>query len=168
MKRTTGFQQIFVLIVFVWANTCFAQSISRQVISPLGNFASNSSAGLFFNAGELSVQTSTAGSYLFTEGFIQPFEDMIISDDSGNEMANEFSVYPNPCVGFVQISTLKTDGPALIELFDSQGKSVEVSVDKISDVTYILNMTSFYNGIYFLKIRSSSDEIPKIIKLIKI
>lgn len=167
MKQIVRFKLILTLLVFSCTEACFAQSISRYVISPIGNFFSNSSGRLFFNAGELSVNTTVVSNHIFTEGFVQPFKDISTGDVEHIDAKNVY-VFPNPSAGYVQISKIGTVEIVSLELYDSQSRKIAIAFSKISDLTYSLNIAFLDSGIYFLKINSLPDSAPLIIRLIKI
>ena len=72
-------------------------------------------------------------------------------------------LYPNPTTGLLYISQPSSNEPILMQIYDSSGKLKLVKND--IRTTNTIDMSSFVNGIYFVKIFSTEfgDSVDKVI-----
>jgi hypothetical protein len=83
----------------------------------------------------------------------------VLGDDSG------VNIYPNPSKGIFKILLENSDVPAAISVMDINGKKVVASY-QIQTSDAALDLRSYPNGIYFVKIRQGEDIYTK--RIIKI
>ena len=146
----------------------FGQTNRLDVIAPSGGFFSNSSNSLSWTLGECISETFISSGNTLTQGFQQSL--YVVT--SINELSIEgisVKAYPNPVSDFINIS-VKTENniqkPVLVELFDSQGKTLflkEFSIDLIQ-----LDMSQYAGGIYLLKVANQKNQILQNFKIQKI
>lgn len=74
----------------------------------------------------------------------------------------EFSIYPNPSIGFINIYTNFIDDKTNYEIIDGMNRVIFLA--KINDITTNLDLSKQSKGIYFLKIYNNE----KILKFEKI
>ena len=118
---------------------------------------------LFFNSswGDGSQGQAIVGSVLFIDDveFIFPF-DISVGDELN---ARNWSVYPNPVEGTLNIKSL-TEVDANVEVFDVTGKRVKV-VKLIEDKTAI-DVSELVSGVYLYQIKGLDNEIFRTGKLL--
>lgn len=85
-------------------------------------------------------------------------ECVYVTSDLDKPSGEEISIYPSPTKGVVNVKV--SSGIELIELFDAQGKRI------LSTSKETVDLTALPNGLYFVKIRTSSD-ITKVQKIVK-
>jgi hypothetical protein len=75
-------------------------------------------------------------------------------------------VFPNPTADFIQVKFEKGNENTTIELFSVEGKLI-LSQQTNSNTTSQIDMSTYSNGTYMLKIKnkSSKDKSYQIIKL---
>ncbi|MDP5101283.1 MAG: YHYH protein [Nonlabens sp.] len=76
-----------------------------------------------------------------------------------NHALNDLMIYPNPAQDFVAIQTAITYGDLQVELINSLGQVVKEEKILQGSTLSIIDTTSLYNGIYFLKITSASHAV---------
>lgn len=74
-------------------------------------------------------------------------------------------VFPNPSKGYVNIINEGLDNKLIISLYDIQGRNILKK--EIFERNEVLNLTTYANGIYFLKIKNGEEEITEKIVLMK-
>jgi hypothetical protein len=93
----------------------------------------------------------------------------IVSVNINTENTNGMSVYPNPFTTDYAISlTSTTDGKATVELFNVQGKQVNVQTKNITkgfNVLQVTNIEALHSGIYFVKVTINGE--TQVMKLVK-
>jgi hypothetical protein len=79
------------------------------------------------------------------------------------------SVYPNPFTTDYAISlTANADAKATVELFNIQGKQVNVQTKNITkgfNVLQVTNIEALHSGIYFVKVTINGE--TQVMKLVK-
>jgi len=104
--------------------------------------------------------------FMSPEGFLlwNPEEPMpMFEDDNINEIGLNINLFPNPASESVQVSLMLTqDENIKIEILDKDGKVVfDAKSENASEglFTKTLNVSSFENGIYFVKIKAGTKTI---------
>jgi hypothetical protein len=80
-----------------------------------------------------------------------------------NELTFNLNIYPNPTTGLINIDFGRNISDGLIQLFDSKGSLVLSSV--IDGTSHNLNLTTFSNGVYYIRL-IDQDQVQQI-KIIK-
>lgn len=79
-------------------------------------------------------------------------------------MASDISIYPNPADNIINIVLHENEENAIIEIFDSLGRSIYKSSKSVSKETSI-DISGLNDGVYFIKISSGDREyMQKIVK----
>ena len=174
---------LFVFLVFAMAFVgirieCKAQFISQNVIASSGNYTLNGNTSLSYTIGEPIVQTFYSAKNTLTQGFQQPVDTLILSQDSSKNSISEvisetnffINVYPNPFSNYINIQLSETSlhDNFTIELFNTIGQEcitpilVEYSG---GENIYKINTENLLMGIYVLRARSSLNNTTKSILL---
>ena len=134
----------------------FAQSLSPQVISSSGSFASGGGYTLSQTIGEMTmVQTfAGSGSVILTQGFQQPERNNVgILDFTEN--GGLLDVFPNPAVDFFRIKyEFSQSGELNIAIFNPIGQ--KISSDYIDDYnagskSLLIQTSDLAAGVYYIK-----------------
>ncbi len=73
-------------------------------------------------------------------------------------------IYPNPASDFIAIQTDLVESDLTVDLIDELGKTIKSEKILQGSTLSIIDLTSVYNGIYFVKIASAKDS--KTVKII--
>ena len=124
------------------------------------------------------VQTIYSAKNTLTQGFQQPFDSLVISQDSSKNSISEFtieenfsiSVYPNPFSNylFIKLQSPASDDIFTLELFNTLGQEciLPITVEyKGGENTYKINTGDLAMGIYVLFVKSSANKDFKSILL---
>lgn len=149
----------FVLFVFAAANT-----IAQEVIATAGKAESSSDCQVSWTLGETVIETAEAGSSVLTQGFHQS-KLTITAIDKITEAGFDLKVYPNPTQDFVIVHFSKLNGQPTYQLIDLNGKLIEQQ--KISTTDVKINMRSFAEGAYLLKLINKNQNQLQTFKIIK-
>lgn len=156
------------LILFVFSVTgLFAQSVSPQVIATAGNYSENGGISLSWTLGEPVIETATGTGVILTQGFQQPDYNIVVVEHIPASNL-DVNVFPNPTSGNLQIEwTGSIQTPAVISLYDMNGKELLVSKVTTSNQTGILNLTEYANAQYVLKIVAKDVNFSKEYRIVK-
>ena len=146
----------FLLIFFSFA------SKAQEVIATTGEFFSNSSASLSWTLGEVMTETYTVGGSHLTQGQQQTNYDPVLSFEALPDI--QMSVYPNPTQDRLTVVSDKSD--LTYNLQDSRGRVV--LSDHSNKANFYIHMTDMEDGIYYLQIYGSNQELIKIFKIVKL
>ena len=75
---------LFVLFFFIISKTMTAQSLEREVIASTGDYIENSYGSLSFTVGEATIQLAMDGTHILTQGFQQPYTNVVIPVEFGD------------------------------------------------------------------------------------
>ena len=157
-------------ILFIFCTAVIqAQSLSPQVISTAGGFATGASMSISYTVGELSVQTLASGSLILTEGFQQPL-DIGVPDLVQPYFDLEVRTWPNPVSQnlYLQISSeIRQD--LILETYDLSGRLQMIQhIEALMHIEpYSIDFTDLSRGAYILKIRSADHTFQRIVKIQK-
>jgi hypothetical protein len=128
-----------------------AQSISKQVIAPLGATISNSTNKLSSTAGEVVVGSMTAedGSFQLGNGYYPSLNLEVLSIDSPTTNLL-VKVYPNPAKEVIFIAhpssnsfkVFISDLTGKVLLQKEVGKQEPINIEKYPTGTYLINVTT--------------------------
>jgi hypothetical protein len=141
------------LILFI-AFTSFglsAQSISKQVIAPLGGSISNGNTQLSYTAGEIVVGAMTAedGSFQLGNGYYPSLNLEVLSIESPTTNLL-VKVYPNPTKEVIFIThpsstsfkVFISDITGKVLLQKEVGKQEPINIESYPTGTYLINVTA--------------------------
>ena len=128
-----------------------AQSISKQVIAPLGGTISNGNNQLSYTAGEIVIGSMTAedGSFQLGNGYYPSLNLEVLSIDSPT-INFLVKIYPNPTKEVIFITHPSSNsfkvfisdltGKVLLE--KEVGKQDTINIERYPSGTYLINVTS--------------------------
>lgn len=140
------------------ASSLFAQSIEPSVIGSAGDFYSNSSAQLSFTFGEMITETVTSANNIITQGFQQP-EATNVGIYESEFHQSDLVIYPNPTRNFITLDFKNSNYSGEYQIFDVTGKLLSQST--VYQNLTVINMASFTEGVYFLKIGQYTYRVIK-------
>jgi hypothetical protein len=166
LKPSSMKEKLFLMAIIALPVFMNAQSLSPQVISSTGGYATSPSGSLSYTVGEMTmVQTFSAGNTILTQGFQQPNDNITGLLDLTTDEFGSFVIYPNPAVdnlwfgfqfpesGRVSISLTNSLGQKVADVYEAQysnGKTVEP-----------LSVSSYAAGVYFLTTWFTSAQTGK-------
>ena len=128
-----------------------AQSISKQVIAPLGGTVSNGNNQLSYTAGEIVIGSMTAedGSFQLGNGYYPSLDLSVLSIESPTTNLL-VKVYPNPTKELIFIThPISNSFKVFISdltgkvLFQKQvGKQEPINIERYPTGTYLINVTT--------------------------
>jgi hypothetical protein len=128
-----------------------AQSISKQVIAPLGGTISNGNNQLSYTAGEIVIGSMTAedGSFQLGNGYYPSLDLSVLSIESPTTNLL-VKVYPNPTKELIFIThPISNSFKVFISdltgkvLFQKQvGKQEPINIERYPTGTYLINVTT--------------------------
>ena len=128
-----------------------AQSVSKQVIAPLGGTISNGNNQLSYTAGEIVIGGMTAedGSFQLGNGYYPSLNLEVLSIDSPTTNLL-VKIYPNPTKELIFITHPSSNsfkvfisdltGKVLLE--KEVGKQDTINIERYPSGTYLINVTS--------------------------
>jgi hypothetical protein len=144
------------LLILVFNNFLFAQSISPNVVNTAGTILQNNMAILEWSLGEVSINTLSNSSHILTQGFLQPKLTIVAIQDF-----NEGGIFlsPNPTSDYIEIQSINFD-IVKYTILDISGRSLKsndfnsrIDLSDLPTGLYILNlMTNNSNKIYSYKL----------------
>lgn len=157
-----------ILVVLNISGNVNCQSVSRWVITPLGNQYDNNFQIVQTTMGEPVVMTVTDSTTFFlTQGFQQPSS----SELPDEEYKVTIIIYPNPVSASIAIEFYVKDvDDFTVDVRDMLGKLIlsKKVYDVYSGQAEFFDFSSFSQGIYFVHVYSGSEEMTIVEKIIKL
>ncbi len=149
-----------ILMLFLANNNLYAQ----KVISANGGTANAAGHTVSWTIGEPVIATISDANNTLTQGFHQTKLTVTAINDI-QVSGVEIKVYPNPTSDFVNVHFSKTlENPSYL-LFDLSGKLLQQKNIESTDVK--INMTSFAEGSYILKLNHRGSQSLQTFKIVK-
>ena len=141
-----------------------AQSISKQVIAPLGGTISNGNNQLSYSAGEIVVGNMIAedGSFQLGNGYYPSLNLEVLSIDSPTTNLL-VKIYPNPTKEAIYI-THPTEQFFEVRITDVSGKQILQTAHQIQQP---LNVQRLTTGTYFITVTTKESKQTNTYKIIK-
>ncbi|MEM6800547.1 MAG: T9SS type A sorting domain-containing protein [Bacteroidota bacterium] len=157
----------FILIIILpYPGSLWAQSISQQVISSLGN----NNPQLSYTVGEAIIETAEAGSFILTQGFHQP-EETSVSIDRDLAALVDYKLYPSPAKDKIHLE-LSTSRPLDVQLamIDMRGRKIEKTKRLIIQDLHkeSFDVSQISAGIYVLQIMNRQGKLLQSLKFKKV
>lgn len=147
------------LVLLIVLALFFIETNAQQVVNTSSKTAIINNIEYDWQVGEPIIETKSNGTLLVTQGFLQPTYLLPTNMNTIQFAENQIKIYPNPTSGFLQIETnIPLDGVVQYQLFAVDGGVLWTSLAK--NPTQRINkidLSSFANGNYFLKINYISD-----------
>jgi hypothetical protein len=146
---------IFLIILFVPLR---AQSLSPMVFSTAGTELSNGTNSFTWTLGELLTSSNN-----LSLGFQQVNVFVTaIEVEKKNELS--INVFPNPTIDIIQLQFSKVVKNFIITIYSKDGKQVYLE-KKSSESLCKINLSSFPNGTYSLKLSGDISAHYEVVKL---
>lgn len=146
------------------------QSISPTVIASGGGSDVSNNIRLDWTLGELATETITTQTNMYTQGFQQPFLQVInIPERVDSSLGYQVSVYPNPVSSILHVYLHgMTDTKVYLRLTDINGRTVYLKSVHSGGSSIGIDMTNLAAEVYILFINTPSGQAIKAYKIIKI
>ena len=145
--------------------TCFAQSISTEVIGTAGEYYLNSGGfNLHWTVGEIAISNFDQQHMILAEGFHQTYLDIYITDvwkTPENEI--NIAVFPNPAQNWITIDTDYSD-ELQFKIINISGQQVITAQTKAGKTQ--VDIQNLPAGMYLLNI-SKENQLLKSFKILK-
>lgn len=164
MGITPRFNEKRAILFFVLFVVAVVNTIAQEVIATAGKAENSSGYQVSWTLGETVIETADAGSSVLTQGFHQS-KLTITAINEVTKAGFDLKVYPNPTQDFVIVHLSKLNGQPAYKLFDLNGKLIEQQ--KISTTDVKINMRSFAEGTYLLKLINKNQNQLQTFKIIK-
>lgn len=142
-----------------------AQIIMADVITTSGDYFKNSSSSLSWTLGEPVIETFNTTSNCLTQGFQQVFFT-ITAIEKDDELIEKINVFPNPSKGIINIISEAIYKEIQVELSDIGGKLIFKK--SFNSNQGQIDLSSYSNSFYFLKITDSENKSIKTYKIQKV
>ena len=141
----------FILVFLLMSLSGFSQTVSKQVISPLGGTAFSDTHKLSYTTGEVVVgaMTSEDGSIQLGNGYY-PSLDLSTLNTESAELQLQVKVFPNPTTETIFIShpisnsfkVFISDLTGKVLLKKEVGKQEPINIESYPTGTYLINVTT--------------------------
>lgn len=138
---------------------------AQEVVATSGGEAQGGGGTSAFSVGQVVYTTLNSSIGSVAQGVQQPYEISVVIGIESEHTNLNLLAYPNPTGEYLNLSIGNSE-PAnfKFKLCDVNGKLIESK--EITDVNTILSLRNLQNGIYFLTVKKSNEEI-KTFKVIK-
>ena len=151
-----------VLLVIVFYNTAFSQSISKHVIGSSGTTLSNTNFKISWTIGEPVVGLMTSGGKQLGNGYHPALNIQALSVEE-NLLDVQIRVYPNPTSEMLYVSHPELNY-FFIQISDLNGKLIySSSINKEEP----LDVSTFSQGMYLITIENKETNKRNTYKIIK-
>lgn len=158
-------KRLMILLLCVALQTGALEVLSQSNVLSAGGDSSSSSGSVSFSVGQVDYVQASSSSGAMSQGVQQPYEFFqIIGVEELNDEMN-ISAFPNPTNEFVQIQLVGNYSNLQLHLFDAIGNLVQSTNMNAFQTT--LDLSSFANGVYYLRVLNAEGKQLKTIKLIK-
>jgi hypothetical protein len=155
-KKLNKIVIVFILLI-VFYNSAFSQSISKQVVGTSGNTLSNSNFKVSWTIGEPIVGLMTSGGNQLGNGYHQSLNIQALSVEE-SLLDVKIKVYPNPTSQMLYVSHPELNS-FLIKISDLNGKLIySSSINKEEP----LDISNYSQGMYLVVIENKEMSRPKI------
>jgi hypothetical protein len=158
MKKQIG------VLIFCGTASCFAQSVSPEVVATSGDYFTGSAATLSWTLGEVATDTYFGTSNQLTQGFQQPRASVMGVEDLAPEIT--MTVYPNPTAAEVNLTIPENEEVLGLSLIDVNG-NVFFTSTYAGNSTQKIDLGSYADGLYLLQVTSPTNGLIKTLKIQK-
>jgi hypothetical protein len=151
----------FLSVAMLTVTFGYGQTQLQEVINGSGGSTQNKGYILQWSIGELALvnqMNSTDGSYILTNGFIQPLFETNFPNTILQPASPDIRMFPNPTHDILEIDFLKSNQDKVsLQLTNSLGHILYTNEIHLNGKSYVekINMKGFTNGIYMLNIQQS-------------
>ena len=152
--------KLFLFCIILSPFWLWSQSNEFSLVSTAGDFFQTENFTLSWSLGEVISETYSGTNFILIQGFQQPDQLPNAIVDSKGTMSWSVHIYPNPCRHFVYVE-MKGDEtqswlPDQYEIYDIQGKRMVTGL--ITEPLLMLDMSSFKNSVYGIRVFSSTSQ----------
>ncbi len=158
----SGTRYLLLTVFLVLGKDLFSQQLSQQVLVLVAGVSSAGNINYSQTIGETAVEIISSQDYILTQGFQQPgFKQSTEPPHAGNGL----NIYPNPATDHINI-VLFGDVPRnfRIDIINLNGTIVYSEKISFAEKFYLekpVSISSYNNGVYYVRIMSSDKEISR-------
>lgn len=167
MLKSRYFGQGFLAIVLSFSATVYGQSTSPTVVANAGGGGSSATHQVVWTIGEPMIATYSNASNQLTQGFHQT--NLMITSVEEIEPAFSVSVFPNPTTAILSLSLGGEYANDLKwSLVDVAGRERKTGQINSAAANYQLDVQELEQGIYFLQLSTTENQILNTYKIQKL
>ena len=154
----------FTLFFLLFFNLVFSQTISKQIIGPVGSTYENGNNKLTFTAGEVVVgaMTDEDGTFQLGNGYY-PSLDLTPLSIEIFDLELKIKVFPNPAKEIIYVSH-PTEQIFDVKIIDFSGKKI---INKIYQKHQPIDIQNLNRGAYFVIVKTKDLKQNNTYKFIK-
>jgi hypothetical protein len=149
-------------LLMLGARACMAQ----EVIASSGSCYANSTASLSWTLGEPLSETDVSPTNYLTQGFQQPLTIIVTGITNSNPLQGDVSAYPNPFTSTIYLQNNDEGKTLQVELVSLEGETIFSKT--MTEKQEQFNLSTFSNGIYFLKVYNADKKLVQTLKIDKV
>jgi len=153
-----------ILLIFLGTLSIQSQTISKQLIGPIGGVLKKEAFNLRFSAGEVVVggMTDDSGELQLGNGYYPSLNLSTLSIET-QKLQTQFKVYPNPTSEAIFITHPK-EKSFEVSILNINGKQI---LKKTYQEQNPISLKKLSNGIYLINITSKNSKQTNTYKIIK-
>jgi len=151
MKRNSLLKNVIVTAGLV-SGVGLMQATAQETILASGGDATGSGGSASYSIGQVFYTAHQHPEGTITEGVQQPYEiSVVIGLDEADNMALDYSAYPNPVTGFLILKVEQSGNRNLLyQLIDNNGRLLKS--ERITSDEYTILMEQYVAGTYYLNV----------------
>jgi hypothetical protein len=161
--------KILLLFLLGSSGNLMSQQLSHQVLVPIAGVSLSGNISYSQTIGESAVEIFEGSDHVFTHGFQQPSIKFL---QGGQPEGNGVDVFPNPAIENITVRFFgNTSRDFIIEMINMTGNVVFSEKQSFTDSFYlekVIPVSSFYKGIYLVRILSTDKLINRTFKIEKL
>ncbi len=138
---------------------------AQEAIPTTGGMASSNNGSVSYSVGQVVCTYVTNSNGLIAAGVQQPYEISVVSTIEGDDINLQYSIYPNPTTGLINLKIEKHGSLQLSYLLYNMDGTL-LRNTKLTGDEMTIDMKAMVVGTYFLKVVKRGNEV-KIFKIIK-
>ena len=155
------FISIFIFLVPILARS---QQINLHTLVPQGDYDKSRNMSLSWTLGEIFTETVIARNYAVTQGFQQPYFDIIKLHPTADKVI-DVSLFPNPTQGWLTLRMAAVKGKYLVEIIDTAGRILSGKWHE--DAQVLLDLSGLPSGQYVIRVANSTAKTHATFSVVK-
>lgn len=154
------------VVLMLGAQLSMAQTITPNVIASAGGCFTTPDVLLSWTLGEPVTETDVSSANYLTQGFEQPQTIIVTNVTSPVNGSGNVNAFPNPFTSVISLQNNNEGKTLNVELVDMDGKTVLQRTMTAPQEQF--DLSSFSNGIYFLRVYDAENKLVQTLKINKI
>ncbi|HBX50568.1 MAG: hypothetical protein A2275_15740 [Bacteroidetes bacterium RIFOXYA12_FULL_35_11] len=153
MKKT-----ILLPVFICFFGFAFSQSIGPDIITSSGNYHDNGTVSISWTLGEGVIETFSDGNTILTQGFQQPYYDLVLVETIDENI--NISCYPNPTTQFINLEwQIPGTNEVSVEIIDMTGRILLNKNYKEDNAKKQINLSTFPQADYFIRLAKEGKTV---------